>query len=96
MKLNLYISAVIRLKSPRSEVTKQVDWDSVINLVFVYLRPTAPGPTHHPLNQEIFGIFEHAHNVHDDNQVFSSNIANKSYESQLLEYLVTFGLFFNS
>ena len=39
------ISAVIRLKSPRSEVTKQVDWESVINLVFVYLRPTAQGPT---------------------------------------------------
>ena len=87
MKLNLYISAVIRLKSPRSEATKQVDWESVINLVFVYLRQPAPGPAHHPLNQEIFGIFEHAHNADDCTQVFPSNIANKSYESELLEYV---------
>ena len=55
MILYLCISAVIRLKSPPSEVTKQVDWESVINLVFVYLRPT-PGPTnvptHHPPSSE--------------------------------------------
>ena len=81
------ISAVIRLKSPRSEVTKQVDWESVINLVFVYLRPAQQHKDPPPLNQDTIGIFEHAHNAHDCTQVFSSNIANKSYESQLLEYV---------
>ena len=32
-----------KVPSP-SQVTKQVDWEGVINLVFVYLRP-APAPT---------------------------------------------------
>ena len=47
MILILCISALFRLKkkipSP-SQVTKQVDWEGVINLVFVYLHPE-PGPT---------------------------------------------------
>ena len=38
MILYLCIPAVIRLKSPPPQVTKQVDWESVINLVFVDLR----------------------------------------------------------
>ena len=63
MVLFLCISAVFCLKkkipSP-SQVTKQVDWEGVINLVFVYLHPE-PGPTivsrvpAHPQNQGKLG-----------------------------------------
>ena len=81
--LHSCISAVIRLKSPPSQVTKQVDWESVINLVFVYLRPV-PRPTNvsRLRIREIFVYLCLQMVLRLRTNIFPSKNANNSYEPQ--------------